>query len=67
MGVFPTVSVLIPTYNYAHFLDETITSVLDQTYEDYELIVVDNHSTDNTVEVVSRYLNDTGDCLVEPD
>jgi glycosyltransferase involved in cell wall biosynthesis len=58
MSVFPLVSVVIPTYNYAHFLDETITSVLAQTFTDYELIVVDNHSTDNTFEVVSKYLSD---------
>jgi glycosyltransferase involved in cell wall biosynthesis len=53
------VSVLIPTYNYAHFLDETIQSVLNQTYNDYEVIIVDNKSTDDTVEVVEKYLSDT--------
>jgi glycosyltransferase involved in cell wall biosynthesis len=54
----PTVSVLIPTYNYAHFLDETIQSVLNQTFSDYELIIVDNNSTDQTDEVVNKYLGD---------
>src|SRR5687767_8430509 len=54
----PKVSVLIPTYNYAHFLDETIQSVLNQTYSDYELIIVDNKSTDSTVELVGKYLGD---------
>jgi glycosyltransferase involved in cell wall biosynthesis len=54
----PKVSVLIPTYNYAHFLDETIQSVLDQTFSDYELIIVDNNSTDNTDEVIAKYLID---------
>ena len=54
----PKVSVLIPTYNYAHFLDETIGSVLNQTFTDYEIIIVDNHSTDNTDEVVAKYLVD---------
>lgn len=58
MHTVPKVSVLIPTYNYAHFLDETIQSVLDQTYTDFELIIVDNHSTDNTDEVVKKYLAD---------
>ncbi|RYY13440.1 MAG: glycosyltransferase family 2 protein [Chitinophagaceae bacterium] len=52
------ISVLIPTYNYAHFLDETIQSVLNQSFTDFELIVVDNHSTDNTTEVVEKYLTD---------
>ena len=54
----PKVSVLIPTYNYAHLLDETIQSVMAQTYTEFELIIVDNCSTDNTVEVVQKYLQD---------
>jgi glycosyltransferase involved in cell wall biosynthesis len=54
----PKVSVVIPTYNYAHFLDETIQSVLNQTFLDFELIIVDNNSTDNTEEVVKNYLSD---------
>jgi glycosyltransferase involved in cell wall biosynthesis len=58
MTTNPKVSVLIPTYNYAHFLDETIQSVLNQTYNDYELIIVDNKSTDDTLEVVDKYLGD---------
>ena len=54
----PKISVLIPTYNYAHFLDETIQSVLNQSFTDFELIIVDNCSTDNTEEVVKNYLAD---------
>lgn len=54
----PKVSVLIPTYNYAHFLDETIQSVLEQTFTDFELVIVDNQSTDNTPEVIEKYLHD---------
>ena len=54
----PKVSVLIPTYNCASFLDESIQSVLDQTFTDFELIVVDNCSTDNSKEVVTKYLTD---------
>ena len=52
------VSVLIPTYNYARFLDEAIQSVLNQTYQNFELIIVDNDSKDNTEEVVTKYLVD---------
>lgn len=52
------VSVLIPTYNYARFLDEAIQSVFGQSYQNFELIIVDNNSTDNTTEIVSKYLND---------
>jgi glycosyltransferase involved in cell wall biosynthesis len=58
MSNTPKVSVLIPCYNYAHFLDEAILSVLNQTYTDYEIVIVDNNSTDNTDEVVQKYLND---------
>lgn len=58
MANTPKISVLIPTYNHAHFLDETIQSVLDQTFTDFELIIVDNQSTDDTSEVVQKYLSD---------
>lgn len=44
----PKVSVIIPTYNRAAFLKEAIESVLDQTLEDFELIIVDDGSTDST-------------------
>jgi glycosyltransferase involved in cell wall biosynthesis len=54
----PKVSILIPTYNYAHYLDETIQSALNQTYTDFELLIVDNHSTDNTEQLVEKYLGD---------
>ena len=55
MESLPLVSVLIPTYNYAHYLDEAISSVLNQTFTDFELIIVDDNSTDNTDEVMSKY------------
>jgi len=54
----PKVSVLIPTYNAAAFLDEAITSVLNQTFTDFELVIVDNCSTDHSKEVISKYLVD---------
>jgi glycosyltransferase involved in cell wall biosynthesis len=47
------VSVVIPTYNHAHFLGQTLRSVIDQTYTCWEAIVVDNHSSDNTDAVVA--------------
>ena len=54
----PKVSVLIPTYNYAYCLDEAVQSVLDQQFQDFELIIIDDCSKDNTDEVVEKYLSD---------
>lgn len=51
----PLVSIVIPTYNYAAYLDEAIQSVLNQDYSDIELIVLDDGSTDDTREVLRRY------------
>ena len=54
----PAVSVIIPTYNRAHLLDRAIESVLDQTYQDFEIIVVDDASVDETEEVVISFADD---------
>ncbi len=50
----PFFSIVIPTYNRVTLLKRAIDSVLDQTLNDFELIVVDDHSTDNTESVVNR-------------
>ncbi|ASA78486.1 glycosyltransferase [Thermococcus sp. 5-4] len=54
----PTVSVIIPTYNRANLLKRAIESVISQRFEDFELIVVDDASPDNTPEIVES-INDT--------
>lgn len=50
-----SVSVIIPAYNEADFIEPTLQSVLDQKHSDLELIVVPNGCTDNTAEIASRY------------
>ena len=51
----PYFSVIIPTYNRADLIKKTISSFLDQTFQNYEIIVVDNDSTDHTEEVVRGF------------
>jgi len=51
----PKISVCIPTYNYAHYLPLAIESILNQQFTDFELIIVDDCSQDNTEEVVGRF------------
>lgn len=55
MNDAPLVSVIIPCYRQAHYLDDAIQSVLAQTHRRVEIIVVDDGSPDNTAEVASRY------------
>jgi len=53
--MLPLVSVVIPTYNHAGFLRRALQSVIDQTYSRWEAIVIDNHSEDETDEVVRSF------------
>lgn len=52
----PLISIIIPTYNRAHLICETLNSILAQTYSNWECIVVDDGSTDNTAEVLTSYI-----------
>lgn len=51
----PLVSVVIPTYNHARYLRRALQSVIDQTYTNWEAIVIDNHSKDSTDEVMASF------------
>lgn len=53
----PAVSVVVPSYNHAPYLDRRICSILDQTFQDFDLLVIDDASTDDSPQVLSRYAN----------
>ena len=53
--IYPLISVIIPAYNAEQFLDETLESVLSQTYENWECIIVNDGSTDNTEEIAKKW------------
>lgn len=50
------VSIIMPTYNCAKFIESSLNSVISQTYQNWELIIVDDCSTDNTFEIVKKYM-----------
>jgi len=52
------VSVIVPTYNRAHLITEAIDSILNQTFKDFELIIVDNYSSDDTESIVKSYADE---------
>ena len=53
----PLVSIIIPTYNYGYLIIETLLSVLRQSYKNWECIVVDDESSDNTLQVVGDFIS----------
>jgi glycosyltransferase involved in cell wall biosynthesis len=57
----PIVSVVIPCYNYARYLSEAVTSVLRQTLQDFEIIIVNDGSIDNSLEIAEKLIADNPD------
>lgn len=51
----PLVSVIVPNYNHARYLEQRLDSVFGQTYQNFEVIILDDCSTDNSLEVINRY------------
>ena len=51
----PSVSVIVPNYNHARYLEQRLDSVFSQTYPNFEVIILDDCSTDNSLEVINRY------------
>lgn len=52
----PKISVIITNYNYGEYIEQAIDSVVNQTFTDWELIIVDNGSTDNSINIISNYI-----------
>ena len=53
--IYPQLTVLMPVYNAEKFLDESINSILSQTYSDFELLILDDASTDNSLKIIKNY------------
>src|ERR1700738_1309279 len=54
----PRLSVTVLNYNYGHFLDQCLSSILSQSFTDFEVIVIDDHSGDESLQVIKPYLED---------
>ena len=53
----PAVSVIVPNYNHAPFLRRRLDSIFNQTYQDFEVIILDDCSSDNSKEIIEQYRN----------
>src|SRR5688572_1207623 len=53
--VTPRITVLMPVYNAAHFLQEAMDSILSQTFTDFEFLIIDDGSTDNSLSIIQGY------------
>lgn len=56
MKTNPLISVIVPTYNRGHIIDKALNSILAQSYQNWECLVVDDGSTDNTAQIINTYL-----------
>ncbi|WP_321342008.1 glycosyltransferase [Breoghania sp.] len=65
-GLAPVVSAIVPNYNHADYLSERLGSILGQTYRDYEIIVLDDASTDASLEVIESAVGDVACAKIVP-
>lgn len=64
---WPTISIIIPSFNYGRYLERAISSVLSQSYPNRQLIVIDGASSDDTADVLDRYRDRLDVCISKPD
>lgn len=62
-----TLSIITVTFNAGEVLDKTLQSIFNQTYDDYELIIIDGNSTDNTIDIIHKYSSKIAHWVSEPD
>jgi len=55
MKILPRISVVVPSFNQANYLEITLRTILDQNYPDLELIVIDGGSRDGSADIIRRY------------
>jgi len=57
MNKMPTLSVMMTNYNYGRYIAEALEAILTQSFQPKEVILVDDASTDNSIEVINEFLN----------
>lgn len=57
-------SVVIPNYNNGEWIGKTLESIINQTFKDYEIIVIDDMSTDNSIDIIKKYLRDSDTLII---
>jgi len=61
--LIPLVSIIIPTYNQAKYISKALQSIIDQTFKNWEAIIIDNHSTDDTQKILNQFVDPRIKCL----